>query len=268
MNHTPTAKDLAKLVNRAEAGDGAAACLLGDYFREGEQTDPDWKTVFRWYHLGATLGDAESQNNLGTMYQNGLGCESDSTLAAHWYQQSAKQGNAVGQYNLGKRYMNGDGVDLDLEQAASWFAAAGEQGYVDAICDLGTMNRFGHGMPRNLVAAADFHILAAKEGDGVAIGNLSEYLEELQEIALAGSGKAAMQLCEIHNLGLGVEKNMPLTWTWIRWAKDLCQPCDMADDASEIEAAYDFYLINLDPDDRKERDQVVNALRKLRGEQE
>jgi uncharacterized protein len=259
-----TEDKLAKMMERAESGDGGAACRLGDIYREGEHVAQDWKAAFRWYHLGATQGDAEAQNNLGTMYQNGLSCEADSTLAAHWYRQSAEQGNATAQYNLAKRYQNGDGVDLDLAEAARWFAAAGEQGELEAICDLGTMLRLGHGMPRDLVAAVALHILAAKQGDGVAMGNIADYREELQDIALSGNAIAAKHLCEIHNLGLGVEKSMPLTWTWVRWAKECCLPPDDAEDVAEIAASYAFYKDCLDPDDRKEGDRVLKELEKSR----
>jgi len=253
---------LAELAIRAEAGDSNAAFELGDIFREGEQVAQDWKAAFRWYHLGATQGDPDAQNNLGTMYQNGLGCEPDSVLAAHWYRQSAEQGHAVAQFNLGKRYQVGDGVDLDLAEAAHWYMEAAKQGNTDAICDLGTMMRFGHGGPRDLVSAAALHIVAAEAGDVVALGNLCDYVEELQDIALSGDARAARRLCEIHNKGLGVEKSMPLTWTWIRWARDFCPPCDDEDEAIDIAGAYEFFENTLDADDREEGDRIVNALQK------
>lgn len=252
---------LAELASRAEAGDSAAAFELGEIYREGEQVAQDWTAAFRWYHLGATQGDAEAQNNLGTMYLSGLGCQADATLATHWYRQSAQQGNAVAQFNLGKRFQVGDGADLDLAEAIHWFSLAAEQGNADAICDLGTMMRLGHGGPRDLVSAAAMHIAAAQAGDPVAIGNLCDYREELQDLALAGNSAAAKHLSQIHNLGLGVEKSMPLTWAWIRWAKECCQPCDDEELVTEIGSAYGFYRNALDGDDRKHGDRVVRALR-------
>lgn len=252
---------LSQLASRAEAGDSAAAFELGEIYREGEQVAQDWKAAFLWYHLGATQGDPEAQNNLGTMYLSGLGCEADPTLATHWYRQSARQGNAVAQFNLGKRFQVGDGVDLDLTEAIHWFSLAAEQGNTDATCDLGTMMRFGHGGTRDLVSAAALHIAAAQAGDPVAVGNLSDYREELQDLALSGNAAAAMRLSQIHNLGLGVEKSMPLTWAWIRWARECCQPCDDEDLAAEIASAYGFYRNSLDADDRKHGDRVVRALR-------
>jgi hypothetical protein len=253
---------LAELASRAEAGDSNAAFELGELYREGEEVNQDWKMALRWYHLGATQGDAESQNNLGTLYLNGLGCEPDSVLAAHWYRQSAEQGNPVAQFNLGKRFHVGDGVDLDLAEAAHWYTLAAKQGNTDAICDLGTMMRFGHGGPRNLVSAAAMHLIAAQHWDPVAIGNLCDYAEELQDIALSGNAKAAVHLSVMHNHGFGPEKSMPLTWTWIRWAKDFCPPPEDEDEAIEIDTAYEFFKKNLDPDDIEAGDRVISALQK------
>lgn len=257
-----TSQYLAELVSRAEAGDSDAAFELGEIYREGEQVPQDWKAAFRWYHLGATQGDAEAQNNLGSMYQNGLGCERDSTLAAHWYRQSAELGNAVAQFNLGKRFQVGDGVDLDLAKAAHWYTLAAKQGNTDAICDLGTMMRLGHGGPRDLVSAAAMHLVAAKAGDPVAIGNLSDYADELQDTALSGDAQAAVHLSTMHNQALGVEKSMPLTWAWVRWAREFCPPSEDEDVAAEIDAAYEFFRQALASDDLEEGDRIVNALRK------
>lgn len=259
---THNSEDLAELASSAEAGDSAASLELGDIYREGEQVAQDWTTAFRWYHLGATQGDAKAQNNLGTMYQNGLGCEPDPTLAVHWYRQSAQQGDAVAQFNLGKRFQVGDGVDIDLAEAAHWYSLAAKQGNTDAICDLGTMMRFGQAGPRDLVLAAAMHLVAARKGDPVAVGNLIDYAEELQDIALSGNARAAVHLSMMHNNGLGAEKSMPLTWAWIKWAKDYCPPWEDEDGAIEIDAAYEFFKQALDPDDRAEGDRIVDALQK------
>lgn len=254
------AQYLSELASRAEAGDNAAAFELGEIYREGEHAAQDWQVAFRWYHLAATRGDAEAQNNLGTMYQNGLGCDADSTLAAHWYQQSARQGNDVAQFNLGKRYQVGDGVDLDLAEAIHWYTLAAEQGNTDAICDLGTMMQLGHGGTRDLVSAAAMHIAAAQAGDPVAIGNLREYGEGLQDLALSGNAAAARHLSQIYNLGLGVGSSMPLTWAWIRWAKECCELND-EDEVAEIESTCMFYKNTLSSGDRKQGDRIVHALR-------
>lgn len=84
-----------ELERRAKAGDGAAASLLGDYYREGNPVLQDADKAFHWYSRGAELGDGEAQNNLGSMFLNGLGCERDPARAIDWYRKSAEQGLAI-----------------------------------------------------------------------------------------------------------------------------------------------------------------------------
>ena len=48
---------IAELEQRAQAGDGAATCALGDHYRTGDIVSQDWSVAFRWYNLGAELGD-------------------------------------------------------------------------------------------------------------------------------------------------------------------------------------------------------------------
>jgi TPR repeat protein len=163
------ADSIAELERRTEAGDGAAASLLGDRYSEGDAVSQDFNPAFRCYSRGADLGDREAQNNLGLMFLNGLGCERDPARAIDWYRKSAEQGLAIAQYNLAKRYYGGDGIDQDYAEARKWFEKASVQSEARASCELGTMHRFGQGVPRNLLAAAEFHLIAAEAGDDVAI---------------------------------------------------------------------------------------------------
>ena len=81
------------LEQQAEAGDGSAACQLGDLYRIGEVLKQDWAKAFHWYEIGASLGDREAQNNLGTMFLEGIGCQADKAQAVYWYRKSAERGN-------------------------------------------------------------------------------------------------------------------------------------------------------------------------------
>jgi ADP-ribosylglycohydrolase/fructose-1,6-bisphosphatase/inositol monophosphatase family enzyme len=232
---------IAELERRAKAGDGAAASLLGDHYREGDAVSQDSDLAFRWYSRGADLGDRHAQNNLGSMFLNGVGCERDPARAVDWYRKSAEQGLAIAQYNLAKRYLHGDDVDRDYTKALEWFGKAAVQGETWASCEMGTMYRFGQGVPRNPLAAAEFHLIAADSGDDVAIGNLARYRVELEEMALSGSQMASLFLCRIYNRGFGVEKSQPMTWAWISWAKTHCAFDTDADSAEEVSEAYEFY---------------------------
>ncbi|HWQ56354.1 MAG TPA: tetratricopeptide repeat protein [Bryobacteraceae bacterium] len=252
---------LSKLEQQAQAGDGAAACILGDHYRTGDVVSQDWGTAFRWYSRGAALGDRDAQNNLGTMFLGGIGCEPDKAQAVHWYRKSAEQGKADAQWNLGKRYLHGDGVDQDYAEAYQWFSKAAVQGYTGASCEIGTMHWLGHGVERNALAAADFHLIAAEAGDDVACRNLSEYKAELEDMALFGSQMASLFLSRMHNRGFGAQKSQPLTWGWISWAKKRCLDDTDIEIAEEVSAAYHFHHMCITSENRKHGEKLLADLR-------
>jgi len=256
-----TTEPIAALEQRAEADDAAAACALGDHYRDGNLVPQDWNLAARWYRRAAESGDPNAQNNLGSIFLNGLVDERDPVQATHWYRKAAEQGLATAQYNLAKRYLHGDGIAQDFAQAYEWFAKAALQGDVWSSCEMGTMHWLAQGRPRNLLAATELHLVAAEDGDEVAIRNLAEYRKELEDIALSGSQMASLWLCRIYNRGFGVENSQAMTWAWILWAKKHCRPDPHADVAEEVLEAYDFYCVCITSDNRKEGQRLLKALR-------
>jgi TPR repeat protein len=264
-----TASLLLQLQEQAEGGDGAAACRLGDAYREGEGTRRNLKLALQWYRRGAELGDGYAQNNVGSMLLNGMGCKRNPVKATHWYRSSAEQGNAEGQYNLAQRYLTGDGIDQDYGQARFWFEQAAMQGDVWSACQVGTLYWLGHGVERNLLAAAEFHLIAAESGDEVACRNLSQYRAELEEIALAGDSMACWFLSRIHSRALGVERSQSLAWGWISLAKKFCGPSTDAEIAQEVSDLYSFHQQCISPELRREGQKAVaSRQKKLPGETE
>ena len=248
------------LLRAARAGDGRASCRLGDLYREGQVIEQDWDEAFRWYSLGASQGDAHAQNNLGTMFLRGAGCLPDEGRAVFWYRRGAEQGHVTAQANLAKRYLRGEGVAPDLAEAFRWYHAASQQGDLASTWELGTMYRFGRGVERNIVLAADLHLTVAKAGIVSGEVSLGDCLDELQGLALSGDSTASRLLCEMHNLGLGVEESPSLTWTWIKWAKGHCKPGSDPDEAAEIDATLGFYEERLSEETRAEGERVLAAL--------
>ena len=123
------AQEFARLLGAAERGDGAAACVLGDMYREGAgglRYSP--KQTFHWYAKSALAGDANGQNNLGACYEHGLGCAQSYVKAVKWYRLSAAQQLAYASSNLGYCYLRGHGVGADKTLALAWFERALEQG--------------------------------------------------------------------------------------------------------------------------------------------
>lgn len=91
-----------RLTEAASRGDGAAACTLGDMYREGlGGLRYSSKLTFRWYSCSAMAGDANGRNNLGACYEHGLGCAQSYPKAVKWYRLSAAQDLGTASMNLG-----------------------------------------------------------------------------------------------------------------------------------------------------------------------
>ena len=130
-----------RLTEAAASGDWAAACRLGDMYREalgGLRYSP--KLTFHWYSRSALAGDANGQNNLGACYEHGLGCEQSYAKAVKWYRLSAAQGLSTAYMNLGYCYLHGHGVPEDKDEALWQFqeaVARGEDGAEKEVERLG-----------------------------------------------------------------------------------------------------------------------------------
>lgn len=118
-----------RLTEAASRGDGAAACTLGDMYREGLgglRCSP--KLTFHCYSRSALAGDPNGQNNLGACYEHGLGCQRSYTNAVKWYRLAAAQRLGTAAMNLGYCYLRGHGVAADKAEALRLFRLAVEQG--------------------------------------------------------------------------------------------------------------------------------------------
>jgi len=239
-----------KLLSSAENGDVAVQLELARRFREGDGISENLEMAMHWYHKAAEAGNTDAMNDLGSMILNGSGCDANPELAVPWFQKAAELGNAVAQFNLGLRYLHGSGVAQDDQMAGYWIARSAEQEYSLALCEQGTLFRFGRGTERDLVQACKLHIRAAQMGDSLANWNLSDYQDELVEMALAGNRQVAFALSRMYNEGLGVEKDQAKEWAWLRLAHDGCDPmAENAASAAEINRdivdAFKFYLQEL-----------------------
>jgi len=136
----PQAAYISRLIEAAEAGDGDAACRLGDLYHEGKWVPQRPRKAFRWYARGAMAGDPYAMNNLGACYHNGCGCRVDLAMAAHWYERGVQAGSVEALDNLGRCYVHGVGVDQDLQRAAALFREAHAKGHpqaADRLAQLG-----------------------------------------------------------------------------------------------------------------------------------
>ncbi|MFZ4625376.1 MAG: tetratricopeptide repeat protein [Rhodoferax sp.] len=208
-----------KLLKLAGAGDGAAACRLGDAYREGNGVTQDWEQAFRWYTAAARAGDAEGQNNLGTLYLEGLYCPEDHEKALYWYRKSAEQGACVAQYNLGMRYLHGQAVEVDNVEAMRWLEKSVAQGYNIARYDLGIMHLLGEGCTPDRQRALRLLMESATNGDPRAVKVLTDKLPELEELALAGSLTDWLSLSDLYFEDFKVTDAKAHGWAWLLWAQ-------------------------------------------------
>ena len=124
--------ELSLLLRDAMAGDGHAACKLGNMYRVGKQLKYSPRLAHRWYARSALAGYAAGQSNLGACLERGLGCRINYRQAAKWYALSASQGHPTAQFNLGLCHLNGRGVPQNLAEACRWFQKAADHGAPDA----------------------------------------------------------------------------------------------------------------------------------------
>ena len=213
--------------------------------------DQGLEAQFQSCSEAADFGNTDAMIALGTMLLNGTGCAVDAEAAVRWFETAAEKGDAAAQFNLGLRYLDGSGVEQNEETAGYWIARAAEQNHPAALGELGTFYRIGRGTEPDLIQACELHMLAARLGDAGALGSLVEYRDDLIKLAIGGNRQIAFALCHMYDLGLGVDKNPALSWAWLRWAHDGCEP--LPDDdacAQEINAdvveAFRFFRSVLD----------------------
>jgi len=207
------------LMKQARAGDGSAASLLGDAYREGEVVEQSWEQAFRWYTLAARAGDVEAQNNLGTLYLEGFYCPEDHEQAVYWYRKSAEQGANVAQYNLGMRYIHGQGVPVNYAEAMRWLEKSADQGYNLANFDLGIMYLHGEGCKPDRTKALKLLIKGGNGGDERALTTLADKVQEMEEMAIEGDIDDWLALSDLYYDHLNLTDSIARGWAWLLWAE-------------------------------------------------
>ena len=177
----------------------------------------DLAASLHWYQAAAEQGHAKAQNDLGSMYLNGMGTPRNPEEAVRWYRAAADQGQVDAMFNLGIRYRSGTGVAQDHAEACAWFARAADAGCREAMSELGTAYRFGNGVAQSFEDSGALARRSRRAGDVVAMGNLADYREDLERLALGGSLVAAHHLARMYEGGLGVEQDDAMVYAWVRW---------------------------------------------------
>ncbi len=160
----PAPVDLAETRRKAEAGDAAAQCLLGEICQQGRQTKADYAEAARWFRLAAEKGFARAQYNLGQLHDVGRGVPHDEAEAARWYLQAAENGHTEAQYIYASMCSLGRGVAINVEAALKWYRRAAEQGDGLSMFQLAERYERARGVTEDLGEAYFWHLLAADRG--------------------------------------------------------------------------------------------------------
>lgn len=170
--------DLASLRRRAEAGDAAAADILGKKYETGVDVPVDLGIAAKWYDIAADMGFADAQYNLGMLYMQGKGVPKDQQLAFKWLEKAARGGQTIAQSTLAQAYADGNGVKQDYAEAYRWWLEASSSGNPSAENALGWLYETGHGVARNDPSAVAFYRRAASEKDAAGFANLGRLYQK------------------------------------------------------------------------------------------
>ncbi|HEY9774872.1 MAG TPA: tetratricopeptide repeat protein [Planktothrix sp.] len=167
---TTSSAKVEKLKKRAEAGDAAAQCDLGQLFEHGDGVPMDLSTARYWYRYAALKGDAIGQCNYGTMLIYGLGGNQDRAMAKDLFEKAAAQKSKYGFYELGVVYEQGLGVKPDYDKAFEYYKKAALGGVTQAMNNLASMK--AHGLLKGDWTPLQLYKQAAEHGDSTAEFNI------------------------------------------------------------------------------------------------
>lgn len=141
-------------------------------------------------------GLATAQNNLGFALE-------DPKKKIKWLEKAAKNGSGAAMLTLGKLYAYGEGVEKNPNKALDYFRAASSNGYHDEAVsyvkelleEIGDCNA-----PKQVNIPTEFEkILTNKPYDRI---------KRLEESAMMGNVGAMIELANMYDLGIDVERNI------------------------------------------------------------
>jgi TPR repeat protein len=131
----PPATEILKIRASAEAGDGHAQGMLGEFYHKGLGVERDLRKAFYWFRQGAENGDRESMVYLSRYYKGEfpeLGITPDLDMAEHWLEQLAISGDGYAMMMLGAvLYDKVRAGEKDRLQDAAWWYNRGTGGNYD-----------------------------------------------------------------------------------------------------------------------------------------
>jgi hypothetical protein len=165
----------------AERGDAGAQFVTGGMLYQGQGTDPDKRSGFKWLLSAAEQGKVspESAAIIGAMYLRGSAVPQNYLEAKRWLSEAVKHDNLAAQSDLAYLYYNGLGGERDYKKALSLYEKAALQGDAMAQANTGLMYATGTGTDTDKAKGYAWYSLAASRGNTTAAINRNNLMLEM-----------------------------------------------------------------------------------------
>lgn len=225
------------LVDRAEAGNVAAAASLGRLLSLGLVLGPkDFNAAARYYLQAAEGGHLASMTRYALFAKDGIGLSKNEALAATWFRKAADGGQEAAMTNLGGLYETGRGVQQNYPEAARWYRRAVDKGHVFAMHRLALLTEAGRGVTKDdqeavrlLQAASDKGLSEAtswladkyEQGRGIPKDDTAAFrlnaraADQVRRSADLGNAVATFNLGILYRIGKGVKKSDTEAAYWV-----------------------------------------------------
>ncbi len=176
----------AELMQKAEAGNPAAQCVIGHCLAHGKGVAANEAEAAKWLAKAADQGFDWAQYDLARLARKGCP-EAQAALG-----ELAGRDVAWAQYELGRNHANGWGVAKSEKDALGWYLKAARHGNIKAKGEI---------------------LMRAESGNPHALG-------ALRALAEAGDVPAQYSLAQCHLLGWGVKKDESSAVKWLKAAAE------------------------------------------------
>jgi TPR repeat protein len=158
-----TSEQIAKIKEKAIAGDAGSENALGEWYQSGRNGFPkNLELVAAWYLKSAEQGVNQAQRAIGEMYEFGEGVRPDHEAAVIWIRKATVQ-YAASSMMIAGRYARGISTPQDLQKAIDWYRMSAEAGHVVAQTVLGELYENGTCV-QNFAEAGRWYRAAAQMG--------------------------------------------------------------------------------------------------------
>ena len=141
-------------------------------------------------------GLATAQNNLGFALKDPL-------KKIKWLEKAVENGSGVAMITLGKIYANGEGVKKNVNKALDYFRAASSNGYHDEV--VGDVKKLLEEIG-DCDATKQVNIPTVFEK--ILTNKLDDRIQRLEASAMMGDVGAMIELANMYDLGIDVERNI------------------------------------------------------------